>query len=111
MRNFKKTLDQYIDARMPIIFVDTLEDDIAEDEIFTVLKRKHRGILSWSPQSFRDYTDNTNIPKKSLNDILNLLLADEDDLVNKVLILKNINNFLDNTEVNNYIKIFCSKNK
>ena len=107
MQNFKKTLDQYIDARMPIIFVDTSEDDIAEEEIFTVLKRKRRGILSWSPQAFRDYTDNTNIPKKSLNDILNLLLADEDDLTNKVLILKNINNFLENIEVITTLKYFA----
>lgn len=109
MQNFKKTLDQYIDARMPIIFVDTSEDDIAEEEIFTVLKRKRRGILSWSPQAFRDYTDNTNIPKKSLNDILNLLLADENDLTNKVLILKNINNFLENTEVITTLKYFAQK--
>ena len=35
MQNFKKTLDQYIDARMPIIFVDTSED---EDRLYNEVR-------------------------------------------------------------------------
>lgn len=31
MGAFEKRLDQYIDARMPILYVDTLEDDIVEE--------------------------------------------------------------------------------
>ena len=53
MGDFDKKLERYLDARQPILLIDTFEDDKAEDIIREMAKRRRRSILKWSLQGFK----------------------------------------------------------
>ena len=52
MKDFQEKIERYMDARMPMLYIDTFEDDIATAEIKHIAQRKRRGILEWSMQGF-----------------------------------------------------------
>lgn len=109
MGAFEKRLDQYIDARMPILYVDTLEDDIAEELIAAIAKRKRRGLLTWSLKEFHGENVGDIMPKQSLEDTFSILLADEANLQRKILIIKDANYFLDKPEIISSLRYLAQK--
>lgn len=97
MGDFKKNLERYLDARQPILLIDTFEDDKAEDIIQELAKRRRRNILNWSLQGFKG-------SRKELKDVLASLVADEKELEGTLLVLKDMQAALEQPEVVSCLK-------
>lgn len=95
MKDFQEKIERYMDARMPILYIDTFEDDIAADEIKNVARRKRRDIYEWSMQGFFFEEKDTIYAQSGaeLVGTLKQLISAKDDLTNKVLIIKDIGSF------------------
>ena len=106
MAKFEKTFTRYLDAVLPVIYVDTLEDDKAKEIIFKICQNDNRGIIEWSLSGAYDYIDNSEIPQADLATTLQLLIAD-DNLDNKTVILRDAHFFLDKPETIATLKIIC----
>lgn len=106
MKEFEKIFVRYLNAKLPVIYVDTLEDDQAKEIIFKICRNDNRGIIEWSLAGAYDYSDNSEIPKSDLATTLQLLIAD-DNLDNKTLILRDAHFFLDKPETISTFKIIC----
>ena len=106
MKNFEKNLIRYMDAGLPILYIDTFEDDKAKEIIQRVCKDNHRGVIEWSLSGAWDHsvTPAMPMPKMNLEETLNLLLSDESNLENKTLILCDAHFSLDKSEVISYLK-------
>ena len=106
MKNFEKNLIRYMDAGLPILYIDTFEDDKAKGIIQRVCKDNHRGVIEWSLSGAWDHsvTPAMPMPKMNLEETLNLLLSDESNLENKTLILCDAHFSLDKSEVISYLK-------
>ena len=48
---FRKELEQYMDAYLPILYVDTLENGKVQDILAELAAQKGRGIIKWSLHS------------------------------------------------------------
>lgn len=48
---FRKELEEYMDAALPILYVDTLENGKVQDILADVAKKKGRSVVSWSMHS------------------------------------------------------------
>lgn len=48
---FRKELEQYMDAALPILYVDTLENGKVQDILADIAKKKGRSVVSWSMHS------------------------------------------------------------
>ena len=97
MGDFDKKLERYLDARQPILLIDTFEDDKAEDIIREMAKRRRRSILKWSLQGFKG-------SRKELKDVLASLVTDEKELEGTVLVLKDMQTALEQPEVVSFLK-------
>ena len=99
MKKFERNFIRYTDAGLPVIYVDTLEDDKARDIIFKICGRVERGIVEWSLSGAFEYSGTSvmEIPPADLAATLQLLIAD-DNLDNKTLILRDAHFFLDKPE-------------
>ena len=99
MKKFERNFIRYTDAGLPVIYVDTLEDDKARDIIFKICGRVERDIVEWSLSGAFEYSGTSvmEIPPADLAATLQLLIAD-DNLDNKTLILRDAHFFLDKPE-------------
>ena len=97
MGSFQKKLDRYLDARQPILLIDTFEDDKAEEIIENLAKRRRRKIHRWS------LIDAT-VTKKELKDWLTQFVGDEQKLKDSVLVLKDMQASLEKPEVVSHLK-------
>lgn len=97
MESFLKTLESYMDAQFPILYVDTMEYDLTEDDIMDVAKRLGRGVIRWGQRGMRDFTDNS-FAKLELAKALDALLGDPKALTNRVLIIEDIHFFIEAPE-------------
>ena len=102
MGDFDKKLERYLDARQPILLIDTFEDDKAEDIIREMAKRRRRSILKWSLQGFKG-------SRKELKDVLASLVADEKELEGTLLVLKDIQTALEQPEVVSCLKYLAQQ--
>ena len=102
MSTFKKKLDRYIDARQPIVLVDTFEDDKAEDIVRELAKGRRRKIITWSLQGFQGR-------KVPLKDTLATLVADKGELVNHILILKDAQDAWQDATVVSHLKFLAQQ--
>ena len=50
-RVFRKELEQYMDAALPLLYVDTLENGKVQDILADIAKKKGRSVVSWSMHS------------------------------------------------------------
>lgn len=48
---FRKELEEYMDAALPILYVDTLENGKVQDILADIAKKKGRSVVSWSMHS------------------------------------------------------------
>ena len=108
MKTFTKNFIRYTDAGLPILYVDTLEEDKAQKIICEICNKNHRNVIEWSLSGAFDYSDGQTmeIPKSDLVSTIQLLIAD-DNLDNKTLILKDTHFFLDNPETISALKLMA----
>ena len=106
MKNFERDLIRYTDAGLPILYIDTFEDDKAKKIIQRVCKDNHRGIIEWSLSGAWDHsvTPAMAMPEMPLEKTLNILVSDENSLENKTLLLHDAHFSLDKPEVISYLK-------
>ena len=89
MKIFKRNLVRYADAGLPILYVDTLEDDRAEKIIRELCDEHDRDVIEWSLTGAWDFSGGQMmaLPKADLAATLQLLI-DNDDLDNKAMVLR-----------------------
>lgn len=99
MKTFKKNFVRYTDAGLPILYVDTFENDKAAEIIRELCRQHRRGIVEWKLSGATDFSDGQSIalPKDDLAATLQLLI-DDDNLDNKTLILQDAHFYLDKPE-------------
>ena len=102
MGEFQKKLGRYLDARQPILLIDTFEDDKAEEIIERFAMQRHRKIEKWSLQGFKG-------KRLELKDVLAGLMADEKELENKILVLKDMQVALETPEVVSSLKYLAQQ--
>lgn len=105
MKTFKRNLVRYADAGLPIIYIDTFEEDKAKEIICELCRQNRRGIIEWNLLGARDCSEGQNIPlpKADLAATLQLLI-DDDNLNNKTLILQDAHFSLDKPETISALK-------
>lgn len=91
MEIFKRDFVRYTDAGLPVLYVDTLEQDRAKKIIREICTRNCRNVFEWSLLGAWDYSDGVTmaLPKADLASSLQLLIED-DSLDNKTLILQDV---------------------
>ena len=104
MTKFEEIFTKYTEARLPIIYVDTLEDDKAKEIILEICRDNERGIFEWNLFGAYDYSDEVEFPKSDLASTLQILIT-EDNLDNKILILQDVHFFLDKPETISTLRI------
>lgn len=102
MGEFQKKLGRYLDARQPILLIDTFEDDKAEEIIEQFAKQRRRKVEKWSLQGFKG-------KRVELKDVLAGLVADEKELENKILVLKDMQVALETPEVVSALKYLAQQ--
>ena len=80
MKIFKRNLVRYADAGLPILYVDTLEDDRAEKIIRELSDEHERDVIEWSLSGAWDFSGGQvlALPKADLATTLQLLIANDD---------------------------------
>ena len=68
MKSFKEKLVDYMNACIPIIFVDTLKDDIYEKEIIELAKKREPKlkVVEWSETGFLEKADGNSYTQYTL---------------------------------------------
>ena len=99
MMTFKRNLVRYADAGLPILYVDTFEEDRAKKIICELCKEHRLDRFEWSLLGAWIYKDGQAmaLPKNDLATTLQLLI-DDDNLDNKALILQDAHFYLDKPE-------------
>ena len=88
MKTFERDLVRYTDAGLPILYVDTFEEDKAKEIIHRLCKEHDRDFIEWSLSGAWDFSGGQQmaLPKGTLADTLQILIQN-DDLDNKSIIL------------------------
>ena len=97
-KTIKENLQTYIYAGLPILYIDTFEDDRAEKIIYDLAKKNGREVATWSLRGFQSKPGVSPVPG-DLAKRLNMLLADPQETSRKILILKDIASVLDLPDV------------
>ena len=108
MKKFKRNFTRYVDAGLPIIYVDTFEDDRAEEIIREMCREHNRGVIEWSLSAGAwDLSDGQSMEiskaEAGLAAALQLIIPD-DNLDNKILILRDAHSYLDKPEIISALK-------
>lgn len=118
MTNFEKNFMRYVDAGIPILYIDTLEDDKACEIIHEVCdKNLQRGIIEWGLSGGKDYSTNEPLLQMDLSDtLLNIFLQEKNLITGKIVLLKDVQFYLDQHGTNSKtaetisaIKLFAQK--
>ena len=118
MTNFEKNFMRYMDAGIPILYIDTLEDDKACEIIHEMCKENlQRGIIEWTISGGRDYSTNEALLQMDLADtLLNIFLQDKNLITGKIIILRDVQFYFDphgtnskTAETISTIKLFAQK--
>lgn len=104
----KDDLQKYLYARLPILYIDTFEDDRAEKIIYDLAKKNRREVATWSMRGFQSKIGSSPAPGE-LSKRLNMLLADSTETTRKILILKDIVSVLDLPDVAARLKFIAQQ--
>lgn len=107
MEKFEDRLTRYMDAGLPLLYVDTFEEEKAVEIIRKVFRE--RGVAEWNIRGFFDHQSNAAMLEQSLAYTLELLLSDENNLARKVLVLKSPHFFLEEPAVVERLKQIAQK--
>lgn len=105
MKVFERNFVRYTDAGLPILYVDTFEDDKAKKIIRELCRKNHRNVIEWNLLNAFDYSDGQTmaLPKLDLASTLQFLIEDG-NLNNKTLILQDAHFYLDKPETISALK-------
>ena len=108
MKTFKRNFIRYTDAGLPILYVDTFEENKAKEIIHELCTKQRRGVIEWNLLNAWDFSDGQTIalPKADLAETLQLLISD-DNLDNKTLILQDAHFHLDKPETISTLKFIA----
>ena len=88
-RVFRKELEQYMDAALPILYVDTLENGKVQDILAELAAQKGRSIIKWSLHSgYEDAGAGLRYPSP-LSGALDTVLR-EQNFARKILVLEDV---------------------
>ena len=96
MNTLKEKMNRYMDAGFPILYLNTFEEEKADELIKSIIGG--RKIMEWSMDGFVDTSEKKIVPQvpESLAETLTTLLEDKAFLERKVLVLKDAHFFLEN---------------
>ena len=108
MKTFKRNFVRYTDAGLPILYIDTFEDDKAKEIIRELCRQHRRDIIEWSLSGAWDFSNKQpmSLGKIDLATTLQLLI-DDNNLNNKTLILQDAHFSLDKPETISVLKIIA----
>ena len=107
-KTIKEKLQTYIDAGLPILYIDTFEDDRAEKIIYDLAKKNGREVATWSLRGFQA-KPGASPDKTGLVDRLNMFLADPTEATGKIFVLKDIASVLDTPDVSARLKFMAQQ--
>lgn len=108
----KEKLNHYMDAGFPIIYINTFEETKADGIIAEVAKSSDRGIIEWDASNGQTEWNlkNSNLIKcrcfdgeTSLEETLSMV-KEEDELLQKILVIKDAHHFFDNPRIISMLK-------
>ena len=102
MSTMKEKFVRYVDAGFPIIYLNTFEENKADEMIRSVSRGKN--IIEWNERGFFDHKENVNNSGYSLRDTLDMLIFDTKTLKRKIFILKDAHPYLELPEVVSRLK-------
>ena len=102
MSTMKEKFVRYVDAGFPIIYLNTFEENKADEMIRSVSRGK--GVIEWNERGFFDRKENVIILGQSLVNTLEALLLDTKTLKRKIFILKDAHPYLESPEVTSRLK-------
>ncbi len=105
MSTMKEKFVRYVDAGFPLIYLNTFEEDKADEMIRSVSRGK--GLIEWNARGFFDYKESVYTMGQSLFDTLELLLSDDKFLKRKILVLKDAHSYLDNPDIIARLKVMA----
>ena len=101
---FMMTIGRYMDAQMPIIYIDTLEIGLCRKVIQQIASAKHRECISWSLHS-----EGRSPVGRVPGDLLSVLKAVEDDFQRKVIIIEDISSQIERPEIVSYLRYLAER--
>lgn len=110
--NIKDSLINYIDAGFPIIYINTFEEMKSDEIVADVAKKLNREVIEWNEAKGQTEWNlkGDNLIKCSCFDsditLENALdmLKEENELSRKILVIKDIHNFFDNSKIVSILK-------
>ena len=99
----KKEISHYIDACMPIIYVDTLEIGMYRTLVEEIANEKRMDYAGWSLYGGM-HIPGISMPTNMGRDLLTTLENIRDDLENKLFIIEDIGSQLERPEVVSYLR-------
>ena len=100
MGKFQENLRHYMEAGLPILYIDALEyapvEKILEEAAHSVEPK--RTILRWTPLGLYDEADHSKT-QMELDKALDILLKDKKNLRRRLLIIEDVHFFLDKPEI------------
>ena len=102
MSTMKEKFVRYVDAGFPIIYLNTFEENKADEMIHSVSRGK--GVIEWNERGFFDHKENIKNLGYSLRDALDMLIFDTKILERKIFILKDAHPYLELPEVASRLK-------
>ena len=110
MSKMKEKLVNYIDAGVPILYINSYEENKTDELIRTILGE--RRAFEWSEAlGVSNFKTGERQSAKSLQEYLKLIIDSgiEDELNRKILVLKDIHSYLEDSSVIALLKHICLK--
>lgn len=108
MQNLEEKMSRYMNAGFPILYITSFEEEKCDRIIEEAAD--YRRVVSWSEATgFCDKAENVSEPARDLLDTLAMIVAQEESLERKVLVLKNIHQYLNDPQVIALLKEFTKK--
>lgn len=105
MSTMKEKFVRYVDAGFPIIYLNTFEENKADEMIRSVSRGK--AIIEWNERGFFDRKENINNLGQSIVESLEMLILDTKTLERKILILKDAHPYLELPGVSSRLKVLA----
>lgn len=92
--DFAGALLGYIDAAVPVIYVESFEDDRITMFVENIAKKRRRDLVEWSSRGRKAGTGKA-VTAQSLQDFLELCLGDISEFNRSIILIKDIQYYLD----------------
>ena len=107
MHNLNEKLRRYMNAGFPLLYITSFEEEKCDRVISEAAEG--RAIIEWSEATGFTCKEEGISQEMSLIDLLHMVLTQEDSFDNRVLVLKNIHKYLEDTMVIALLKEFVKK--